>query len=302
METLKKIEDRINKNYWNNTLGLARSAFAICTLLTLVFNENDVIYLINGQGQLIKKTSWDIFSLFGNVSLGKGISISILILVISGYYPRITAIMHFWVSYSFFKASYMIEGGDQISSILTCLLIPILLLDNRKNHWCSNEEKRSYYVNLIAYFTYLAIGLQIAVLYFHSSVGKYNTTEWYNGTAVYYWIDDSTFGANSYVKNFLDYIFKSPTWVVAFTWGTLIFEIILFASFFNKDQKVKKYIFLFGVLFHLGIVFLFGLISFFFAMFGALILYTLWERNLNEIFNVKSLISWLKPLEHQKVK
>lgn len=67
-------------------------------------------------------------------------------------------------------------------------------------------------------------------------------------------------------------------------WGTLIFKIILFTSFFNKNQKVKKYISPFGELFHLGIVFLFEQISFFFAMFRTLILFIFCERNLNEFF------------------
>lgn len=62
--------------------------------------------------------------------------------------------------------------------------------------------------------------------------------------------------------------------VTLLTWGILTLEVILFAGFFMKIKHRKKLLII-GMLFHLGIVVVHGLFSFFFAMAAALILY-LW--------------------------
>jgi antimicrobial peptide system SdpB family protein len=113
-------------------------------------------------------------------------------------------------------------------------------------------------------------------MYFHASVGKYNTPEWHNGTAAYYWFNDPTFGSTGFIYSTLSYLFKNPYIMLLFSWGTLLGELLLFARLFTDKRKWIILAFIGGVFFHIGIVLMFGLVSFFFAMFGALVLYTLW--------------------------
>jgi len=67
--------------------------------------------------------------------LMKWLAILVLLFVIIGYFQKIACLLHWWVSFSFLYSATIIDGGDQIASILTFLLIPICFLDNRKNHW-----------------------------------------------------------------------------------------------------------------------------------------------------------------------
>ena len=213
-------------------------------------------------------------TIFNNYSISRVVSYLILGSVIIGMYPRYTAILHWWTTYSFLKASFVIEGGDQVASILTFLLIPILLLDKRVNHWQRDKYNHSYYAKVIAFFSYCLIILQVSVIYFNASIGKLKVEEWSNGTAVYYWLNDSVFGLNYSLLEHINPILKSPIVVTLLTWGTLLIELSLALAVFGlKKEKICRMFLFIGVFLHFSFAMCFGLISFFFAMFGALLLY-----------------------------
>jgi len=270
-----KISARI---YFTNIYGLSRSILALGTLLTLAFNENNTLFAKHLFGVL--KThdkfleSINYFFLFGfeNLFIARLLAIIILLFVISGICPRITGIMHWWITYSFFSSAIIIDGGDQISAVITFFLIPITLMDSRMNHWINNS-KTSIYKNFIAYIIFLIIEIQIAILYLQSSIEKpYKVNEWVDGTAIYYWFNHNMFGASELVLSVLNPIFDNSNVISFINWGVIIFELLLFGCFFM--QKDRKMIFLkYALLFHFIILFFHGLVSFFFAMAGALVLY-----------------------------
>ncbi len=138
------IDDILDKyttlNPWNNVYGLARSILALSFLLTLSFTGienlfpevNDVLL----RQPILEFEKLSIFYLFeDNLTLAYWLIVFILVLVIIGYLPQVTSILHWWVAISYTFSGIIIEGGDQIAAILTLLLIPIALTDNRTNHW-----------------------------------------------------------------------------------------------------------------------------------------------------------------------
>ena len=277
----------INLKYWTNFLGLGRSMLALCTLVNILFSKNNYVFLgLPSKFDYSNIEYYNIFYIFkDNLIFAKIISIIILISVLSGYFPRITAALHWWVTYSFFTSSFTVEGGDQVASILTFLLIPILLLDKRKNHWQEDFHYHSFYSKTIAFFVYSLIILQISIIYFNASIGKLNVEEWANGTAVYYWLNDTVFGLNYTLLKMINPLLKSPIFVTILTWGAIGIELALAFAIFGLKQKKLSIIFVsIGFLLHLSFAICFGLISFFFAMFGALILYLL---AVNNNFNFK---------------
>lgn len=284
--TLEYINRKITKNYWSSSLGFARASFAICTLLTLLFNESSDLFRLNGSGNLLDPNWYNIFSIFGDLYIGKILAICILVSVILGYFPRFTALLHFWVSYSFLMSAFMIEGGDHICTLMTLYITPILLFDSRLNHYkqSTDFENKSYYIKLLGYVSFTIVLIQVSMIYFFAACGKFANPEWIEGTAVYYWINDPTFGVSLSLGSFLNEIFKNPYVVLFFTWGTLIGEIFLFSRLFSSSKRYIRNIFYFGVFFHFSIIVFFGLVSFFFAMLGALILYTLWLDDFFSIF------------------
>jgi len=270
-----KICDLSKLNPWTNVYGIARSFIALSLLLTLVFTDSSYLFVskdIQAQGDLFIEMNF--FYLFNNLTLSIYLAIIILFLVILGYFPQITGVLHWWLCISFLFSSPIIEGGDQLNSIITFLLIPISITDNRLNHWYSPIETNRSKLKIFVWLIYFLISLQVSIMYFQAGLAKLSVEEWTNGTAVYYWATHNIFGVNDTFIKLINLLLSNKYIVVLFTWGTILIEIIFFGWIFIKRNTWNwLLLFLFGFLFHLGIVFLFGLFSFFFSMLGAITLF-----------------------------
>ena len=276
------VNNLVNQNYWTVNLGIARTTLAVALLVTLLFNSTETLFYFGLENQIpprfTKFNFISVYNLFG-FQMANYFSIAVLLIVISGYYPRITCFFHWWISYSFVTTSYAIDGGDQINSIMTLLLIPICLTDKRNNHWIKSENRNAGYVaQVIAFFSFLIIQLQVAVIYFNSSVGKFAVPEWANGTAVYYWLTNQSFGMNELLNPVMMPILANPFFIAFITWGVLIFELFLFSCLFTSNKKIIKWAFILGIGFHFSIVVFHGLVSFFFTMAAALTLFLITKK------------------------
>jgi antimicrobial peptide system SdpB family protein len=288
LENLLAKIDRTASNYkWTNTYGIARSLMALGLLITLSFN--DISTLIHPLGeenstsffQTVYLTKINLFELVnGQLELGRWISIGILLLVIIGWYPQITGVLHWWVTLSFANSAMVLDGGDQVAQVLTLLLIPICLAEPRRSHWQHRNSTENQAVpfyrkalNLLAYSTMIIIALQVSLIYLHAGIGKLSVEEWANGTAMFYWIQNPIFGVDGEPHADLFYqLFANPYMVSLVTWGVILFEIVLFMGLLLKRRQ-KNVVLVLGLVFHLLNIVLFGLVSFFFTMAAALLLY-----------------------------
>jgi antimicrobial peptide system SdpB family protein len=269
------------KNYFTNVYGLGRSLLAFGTLITLLFNSKHTLF----PEHLYLYKKHEINNVFNDINLfflfdynliliSQFLAILILLFVILGYYPRITGLLHWWVSYSYFSSTGLPEGGDQLTTIITLILIPITIMDNRQNHWKLPKENNEY-KSFIAFLLFLTIKIQMAVIYFHAATEKiYKLDLWVNGTALYYYFNDGLFGLSNLMAKVVNPIINSPTILFVITWSVVLLELLLFAAFFMSNTK-QKIMFKLGVLFHFFIVLFHGLVSFFFAMYGGLVFYLL---------------------------
>jgi len=291
-----KIRDFAERNSpYTNVIGLSRSLIAFGTLLTLLSNSVNTLFiqkvsnsflLSPFQSEFSKKINF--FFLFGenNLVLMKWLAVFILLLVIIGYLQKITCFLHWWVSFSFLHSATIIDGGDQIASILTLLLIPICFLDNRKNHW-NLKIPQSKLSNLISICFVYVICLQVAIIYFHAAVGKFGHEQWTDGTAIYYWLNHSVFGMPDNLAIF-NFFLQKPFFVSWVTYGVLILELMLFLALFT-NVRYRKIMLCIALIFHLLIVFYHGIFSFFFPISAALMLY-LYPTYKN--LNLKYMKSW----------
>ena len=256
---------------YNNTITFARSLLALSSLFTLLFNN--VSYFRTTK---IQENYFNFFSFFDyeKLYIPYYSSIIFLMIIISGYYPRVLCIIQAWISFSIFNSIIVPEGGDQINYLLNLFLIPICLFDKRKNGWINEYTLASnnILINTNIKCALFIIKLQMSLLYFHAAIGKIYQEQWYQGSAIYYWVNHSIFGANDFIYFFLEFIVTNKYLVTFLCWGIILIEISLFVSLFLK-QKYKYYIFVVGILFHFLIVLIFGLTTFFLAMAGGLILY-----------------------------
>lgn len=255
---------------WTNTVAIARCSLAFGTLLTLVTNDTEILFPVcNGIDIL------NIFCLTGNVELGKWIAVATLLAVIWGIYPRITCLMHWWVSYSFIRSVAVPDGGDHITAILTLLLLPYCLADSRKSHWDYFETRDNQVGDharaAIAIVSLGLIRIQVAIIYLNAAAAKVSITEWANGTAVYYWFSHPVFGAPDFLSPLITPGIQNSIVVTVITWAAVMLEFVLFAALFMKN-RYRRPLLVTGIAFHFGILLIHGLVSFFFAMLGSLLL------------------------------
>ena len=257
-------------------VAVARTSLALGTLITLLFSRPAVLFDESVYGYTNLNTNYEylnIFKYFGfsGIVYYYACCIIILLVVIAGYYPRFTGVLHWLVAFSIFRSATILEGGDQIAVILTLLLIPLTLCDSRKNHWQLSPSTDKHY--FIANLSWMLIRLQMALVYYQAGAEKiYKLEEWRNGTAIYYFFNDPIFGYSDWLAPWLHRLLLNGYVVSAFTWGTVLFEIVLFGAYFMRKRR-RANLLIAALAFHFGIALLLGLVSFFFAMAGGLILY-----------------------------
>ncbi|GEN77485.1 hypothetical protein [Chryseobacterium hagamense] len=271
------IEYLESKNIFNQKIIIARSLLAFGSLLLLLFNN---ITELTDSSLMVDNDSFSIVSPFKQYSLfnvcdpgiAKVISIIILLWVISGYLPQLSSILQTWVHFSICNSFVVIDGGDQVALILSLLLIPVCLFDKRINQWNNSRALRKN-ANIFFNVYFFLIYIQVAGIYLHAGIGKlYTTDEWRNGTCLYYWFTNNVFGAPVIFQNIYNF-FTLSKFAPIYTWLIIIFELGLFACILATNKKIRYSFMIAGILFHLGISLTHGLITFFFSMFAALILY-----------------------------
>lgn len=273
---------------FTNIYALARSFIALSLLVALLFTSPYVYFPSEffAIGQPSNTIIPNFFYLWREENLLIPIILAciILLLVIIGYIPQLTGILHAWVAYSFFTGALMVEGGDQIGQIIAFLLIPVTILDKRINHWHKNDfftYNRPEWLTFFCYSCLVVVQIQMAIVYFFAVSAKLNVPEWVDGSAFYYWFNHNPFGAAAPLRAVLSPVVNNPFLTPLITWGVLVLEATLFAALFMTKDK-KRIMFILGVSFHFMIIIIHGLWSFFFAMLGGLIIYLLpWDKQLN---------------------
>jgi len=265
-------------NFHTNTLGLIRSLLALSTLFVL-FNPLDILFhtglgvpsIPHCSNTLLSKINF--FCLFSfNPYLSKIIAILILGFIISGFYPKVTGVLHWWLALSVNTGLVIVDGGAQVASILTFLIIPLTLTDNRINHWYRIKKQKNEYFKISDYLTIQVLKIQVAIIYFDAAISKLFSPNWTEGTALYYFINDPSLGATGVRLDLLNIFFDFPLLLVISTYSVIIIELFLVISIFIKSTYLKHKLFILGIIFHILIFLVFGIFTFVIAMFSALVL------------------------------
>jgi len=271
---------------WTSTYGWARTLLATGTILTLLLNHTDILFRTgSGLTERVFCGAVSFMSLFclvpvEHLEVARYVAIAGLLVVISGWRPRFTGLIHFYVSYSLHATALIVDGGDQVTTVLTLLLLPVTLTDPRRSHWQTGQSAESGYlwrqvsawVAITALFT---IRVQIAIIYLVAATAKMAVPEWVDGTALYYWLSSPYIGIprDTFVWSLLEPALSSG-FVALITWSALLLELLLAGALFSS-QPYRRWLFYPGIAFHIAIALLMGITSFSIAMCGALILH-LW--------------------------
>lgn len=268
---------------WGNAYGLARTLLALGTALTIGGNRSSLLFR-PAQGLPQEwvpicdgMRGWSLFCGIGSghLELARWLALGLLFIVASGWRPRVTGLLHWYVTWSFQASAITLDGGDQLAAVLAFLLLPITLTDSRRSHWQqSPEPELPSFAAGMAFVAAFAIRLQVALVYLHAAVGKVQVEQWANGTALYYWFTDPMFGLPAWARPIILPLLRYGQVLTLGTWATLVLEFLLFAALVMPPGG-RKLMLLPGLALHIGIGALMGLVSFGFTMCAALILY-LW--------------------------
>jgi antimicrobial peptide system SdpB family protein len=268
---------------WTNVYGLARTLLAFSLMMTLVFTSGSDFFLAfkaqgAGLGDCEGWTRGGLFCLIpaAQIEWARWLAIIGLLVVATGWQPRLTGLLHWWISWSFMSASQLLDGGDQLAATLTLLLVPICLTDGRSWHWVAprladGQDSRAV-ARLIAGMFWLAIRVQVAYVYFQAGIEKFKVQEWADGTVLYYWFTDPKFGADQWLLPIVMPILMTPVLLTLLTWSVLVLEVFLSMGLV-MDVRYRRWLLIGGVTFHVGIGVIHGLCSFATIMFAALILF-----------------------------
>jgi len=265
---------------FNSSLAIARSLLALSTLLTVLLTPSETLFLSspdNPDGVVCHAVAarWSLFCATGGATpFAVLVVVVVTVAVLTGYVPAVTAIPHWWVAWSLNISSPIRDGGDQVAAVLTLLLVPLLLLDRRRNHWTPDLlwGARSWRTHGTAWAALVLVWVQASVLYANAAIAKFAVAEWANGTALWYWIQEPSFRPPAPFGWFVEAVHDSLPGAIAVNYGAMALELSAAALLFVRPavRRIALPIML-GFQFCIGVMF--GLWSFFLAMAALLLLY-----------------------------
>lgn len=265
---------------YNSSLAIARSLLALSTLLTVLLTPSGTLFLRspdNPDGVVCDALAaqWSLFCAAGGATpLTALLVVAVTVSVLTGYFPAITAIPHWWVAWSLNVGSPIRDGGDQVAAVLSLLLIPLLLLDRRRNHWAPDRQwgSRSWATHGIAWAALVLVWIQAAVLYANAAIAKFAVAEWANGTALWYWIQEPSFRPPAPLLQIAEMTQSSFAGAVIINYGVMALELSAAVLLFVRPSS-RRIALPILLMFHLCIGVMFGLWSFFLSMAALLVLY-----------------------------
>lgn len=263
---------------WGPSYALGRTLLAAAALFTWL--ANPVAYLFRGPTGGPSTAVCEGVGRYGlfcqpfELELARWVAIGGLVLVLSGWRPRWTGILHWWITVSLQCNATLVDGGESVASVLTLLLVPLTLTDGRKNHWHAPTAfggAPRYRARLVALVASTLIVVQVCGIYAHAAIGKFSVDQWTNGTALYYWLSDGLFRAPDWVRPMVSLALEQGSVATLMTWSVLGLEFALGASLW-MTPRARRTAFVLGCGLHLGIFFLQGIASFSMTMLGALVM------------------------------
>ena len=267
-------------DYRSRWFAVGRTLLALATLSELLFSQPAALFTAVGPtppGPTCSTASGTVslFCLGDPHQLGAirwWLAIAIVVLVASGYRPRVMALPHLWVAFSVATSITLPDGGDAIGLIVVLLITPMCLADPRRSQWDPPRPPMHRAGRTVAYLSFWALRLQMAYLYADSAIAKMGVEDWQNGSAFYYFVRDRMFGAAGPLTPVWMWLSDQALTTLAITWGAIVAELAI-AVFTLLGRRWRLAAFWLGVALHTLIFLSMGLFSFSLVMIatGALI-------------------------------
>jgi len=187
-------------------------------------------------------------------------AIAVAVLLTLGVFPRLMTVLHWLFVWSFQDRNPLLgDGGDNFVRII--LLFLVLVNTGAYLTVMAPRPRRLVETKAIVHNVgVLLILAQLAYLYVSTGFYKVMGEVWQNGTALYYILRVEEFTWPALAR----YITHNPWLVVGGTYGTVLFEVFFLPALLNR---YTRYLVIgAGVLFHVNIALIMGLVTFAWSM------------------------------------
>ena len=196
-------------------------------------------------------------------------------------YPVFAQILVTWTTMTLdSRASVIMDGGNNLIHLFLLYLI-LMVASPQISNFKHLTETRIALSNL----AFLLARLQLALVYLTAGLSKIQGNLWPKGVALYY-----TLNVSEYSTPLLGKLMSLPLLTVLASYSTLVFQISFIFLIWNRS--FRPYFLLAGALFHMGISFGMGLMSFGFAMCACYFVFYTNEHSDRTLCRIKS---WLFP-------
>lgn len=203
-----------------------------------------------------------------HLELKRWVMVAILLSVVVGILPRVTAVLHWWVAYTLSVSITLPDGGEAIGLIMATLILPMAFADGRLWHWGRPKRRmRSVWV-AISCAAWLALRVQLAYIYLDSGLAKLGVADWENGSAEYYIMRDPGFGVAGPLAPIARWITAQPLGSLLVTWSGIAIEVAI-GVLILCSHRWRLVALVLDVMLHVSIILSIGLWSFALVMVGS---------------------------------
>lgn len=250
------------------TFTVFRAGIALAQIVFLVFTPFDALMQgVEGSADLPNCEGLRSISALcvGGPSVPDGIRtfamIALLALVVVGFLPAVTSVVHAWIAVSLSTGLALPDGGDSVAAIVCIIMVFIAVSDNRLWAWKLKDEPIGPTARGIGFAGVVALRIQVAIVYLNSAFAKFSVEDWANGSAEYYVSRSYMFGSAGFVGESLRVLTSNPLLLATITWGVLLCEIAIGLCIL-QGLTGRKVAFALALLLHSGIILSIGLWSF----------------------------------------
>jgi len=270
---------RSRRNPFGVQSGLARALLATSTFIVLAFNEprwllHDPTTSATYDVQCDGLASLGLFCQLSDYDPGLvrvGLAVACVPAII-GFLPAVSGVLHACVAFSVANNTFGIEGGDHLIVTFSVVLAAVGVFDSRLWAWVESRARPFGNRFIPANVAQVFLSLQLSFVYFEAGAEKMVNPIWSEGTALWYWAQNAGFGATPSMTALLQALLDAPIILVTMTWGVVAFELCIAVTILAaRHRNTRLAILASAVVFHLLIASVMGLVTFFFAMAGALV-------------------------------
>lgn len=250
-------------------LGVARTLMALAQLSLVMLNDPRYFFVPIGEQDLQGSCSDRIIKLSiycvspADFEAANTVVAILLLVIASGILPRVSSILHFWVSYSIASSISLPDGGETTMQVVTLFMMIACLADGRMWHWQKPcENKGPNVIRAISWAGSWLVRVQVAYIYLFSGLAKLAVEQWQDGTATYYVSRMEYFGAGGLFAEQFRLLLSVPIFTLAATWGTIILEVILAILLLVNKPLCGKMAIAISAFIHVWIALMIGILSF----------------------------------------